>query len=240
MQHSRQNGLSTMTTSGFQRPGVAFPMRALTSVVALCTALLLTSASERVSAQDMATLLNATLSTTQEIPLVETPSGAGGSAMVTVSADETEIAYTVELTGLFSAAPTAAHIHLAPPGETGPVLFFLCAAMPPQGVTTPVCPDVNGGLISGTLTAADLQAGAMTLPEAVATLLTGNTYINVHTSLNPSGELRGQVGPAMLNAAISSVQEIPAVTTASSAGGSAMLSINTAQDEIAYTVNYMM
>jgi CHRD domain len=208
-------------------------------IVALCTALLLTSTPGRVSAQGTATLLGATLSSTQEIPLVETPSGAGGSATVTVSADATEITYTLELTGPFGAAPTAAHIHLAPPGEPGPILLFLCATPPPPGVTAQPCPDVNGGPISGTLTAADLQAVVPTFAEAVAALLAGNTYINVHTSLNPSGEIRGQVGPAMLNAVISSAQEIPAVTTPSSATGSAMVSLNAAQDEITYAVDFV-
>ena len=237
MQYSRRNESSTATKAESQRPGVMPPIRIITSITAFCTVLLLTLTSGRVSAQGMETVLSATLSTTQEIPLVETPSGAGGSATVTVSADAAQITYTLDLTGPFSAAPTAAHIHLAPPGETGPVVFFLCATMPPQGVTTQACPDVNGGSVSGTLTAADLQAGAMTLAEAVAALLAGNTYINVHTSLNPSGELRGQVGPADLNAVISSVQEIPAVATPSSATGSATISINAAQDQITYTVD---
>lgn len=207
-------------------------------IVALSAALLLTSMPRRVSTQGTATSLGATLSTTQEIPLVETPSGAGGSATVTVSADATEITYTLDLTGPFSAAPTAAHIHLAPPGEPGPIVFFLCAAMPPQGVTAQACPDINGGSISGTLTAADLQAGAPTFADAVAAILDGDTYINVHTSLNQSGEIRGQVGPATLDAVISSAQEIPAVTTPSSAiGGSATISLNAAHDEITYEVD---
>jgi len=206
-------------------------------IVALCTALLSTSTPGRVSAQGTATSLAATLSPTQEIPAVETPSAAGGSATVTVSADQTEITYTLDLTGPFSAAPTAAHIHLAPPGEPGAILFFLCAAMPPPGVTAQACPDVNGGSISGTLTAADLQAAAPTFADAVAALLAGNTYINVHTSLNLSGEIRGQVGPATLDAVISSAQEIPAVATPSSATGSATISLNAAQDEITYAVD---
>jgi hypothetical protein len=208
-------------------------------LVALCTALFLTSTPGRVSAQGTATLLGATLSTTQEIPLVETPSEAGGSATVTVSADQTEITYTLDLTGPFSAAPTAAHIHLGAPGVAGDVIFFLCATTPPPGVTAQACPDAAGSPISGTLTAGDLQAAVPTLAEAVAALLTGNTYINVHTSLNPTGEIRGQVGPATLHAVISSAQEIPAVTTPSSATGSARVSLNAAQDEITYMVDFV-
>jgi hypothetical protein len=53
--------------------------------------------------------------------------------------------------------------------------------------------DVNGRLSAGTLTDDDLVAGDI---DALLEVLQGGFgYINVHTTANPGGELRGQVAP---------------------------------------------
>ncbi len=66
---------------------------------------------------------------------------------------------------------TAAHIHRAEPGVNGPIIHpFASAASPFSGVF-------------------DLSAGDLT------DLAAGNLYVNVHSTANPGGEIRGQIGP---------------------------------------------
>jgi hypothetical protein len=50
--------------------------------------------------------------------------------------------------------------------------------------------------MTGVLTAADFSASGpvTTFAEAVAAIRAGTTYFNLHTSANPGGEIRGQIG----------------------------------------------
>jgi methylglyoxal synthase len=169
------------------------------------------------------TTLGVVLSANQEAPPVATPSTAKGAGIVTVSADQSTINYTLTLSGPFSGDPQAAHIHAGATGSPGPVIFFLCSssATAPEGVQA--CPTAEGGELSGTLTEAAFMpqpdAGVATFADAVAALNRGGAYVNVHTEANTSGEIRGQVGPVGLGAILSSAAENPPVTVPSSATG---------------------
>lgn len=68
--------------------------------------------------------------------------------------------------------PTLMHIHRAPAGENGPVVFDLGEPVSPVIATW----------------------SGMT-PEEVADLFAGNFYINIHTSGRPDGVIRGQILP---------------------------------------------
>ena len=81
--------------------------------------------------------------------------------------------YTGQVSGLTSNV-TAAHIHTGTAGTTGGVLI-------PLSVVTMT----NGAVFSGTLT----QLQALTLFSAYP----GGLYVNVHTTANPDGEVRGQI-----------------------------------------------
>jgi hypothetical protein len=120
---------------------------------------------------------NATLTGAQEVPPVTT--SATGTSVAVVNATRTEIAVTVNATG-FTTAITAAHIHSGPPGVAGPILFDLSLGP----FTSP---------LQKTLTAADLKQGQGTFVQAVDLLLSGGTYVNVHTTAYPNGEIRGQL-----------------------------------------------
>lgn len=84
-----------------------------------------------------------------------------------------------------------AHIHAGAQGVNGGILFTLCdAAISP-------CTVSNGVIsLSGTLTATEFSpAGGLTnFAEAVAAIQAGGTYVNVHSTTNPGGEIRGQIG----------------------------------------------
>jgi hypothetical protein len=111
---------------------------------------------------------NVVLSGAQEAPPVNTT--ATGSGTITVVMDRS-ISGTVTTTGV---AGTAAHIHIAAPGENGPVIF-------PLNKTAENVWSVGPGVRLN-----DVQYEAFKL---------GNLYVNVHSAANPSGEIRGQIKP---------------------------------------------
>ncbi len=135
--------------------------------------------------------LRANLSGFQEVP--SKLSKGTGTFTATISADRTSITYTETFSGL-SAAAQASHIHFGQPGVSGGIFVFLCG-----GGGKPDCP-ANGGTVTGTIVAADILATnpdqgihAGNMEDAVSALRSGDTYVNVHTSTFPAGEIRGQV-----------------------------------------------
>ena len=109
----------------------------------------------------------AQINTQQEVP---SPGGGGhGFAVITVDTDANTLTYHIEITGL-SSSEIGAHIHgPAAPGEVSfTFLHFL-----PLG-------NVKDGVWNYT---EDLE------PD----ILAGRTYINCHTQLNQTGEIRGQI-----------------------------------------------
>lgn len=130
-----------------------------------------------------------TLNGFQEVPAIAT---AGvGQFKVTISADETTIAYELSYSGLEGGAVSAAHIHLGQLGVNGGVIAFLC------GGSKPACP--ASGPVTGTIVAADIvgPAGqgiaAGDLAKAIRAIRVGKAYANVHTATYGSGEIRGQI-----------------------------------------------
>ncbi|HEY7307368.1 MAG TPA: CHRD domain-containing protein [Bryobacteraceae bacterium] len=130
------------------------------------------------------TLFTTTLSGALETPPTGSP--ATGTAMVDYITASNDLTYSVTFSNL-EAGATVAHIHVGAPGVPGPVILPL---------------NLNGaagstsGTFSGTLTAADLTPGdgINTFQDAINALFAGNTYVNVHSSLFPAGEIRGQLG----------------------------------------------
>lgn len=70
------------------------------------------------------------------------------------------------------ASPTAAHLHEAPPGENGPVVFAFASAASPFSGDAPLT------------------------PQQVASFAGGILAVDVHSVDVPDGEIRGQVGTA--------------------------------------------
>jgi len=100
---------------------------------------------------------------------------------------------------------TQAHLHIANPGNNGPIVVFLCsnARNEPDGVTVRACPP-SPNVVEGTIVAADvigLTEGDTVIIEAgdlngLFRLMTqGAVYVNVHSGDHPSGEVRGQIRP---------------------------------------------
>jgi hypothetical protein len=126
----------------------------------------------------MAAMRAATLVPTEEVPPATASTGTGTSS-VTINAERTQIQVSVTYSGLTT--PTnMAHIHKAAVGVAGPIIFDLSTAQ----FTSP---------LSKTLTAADLKPNMGTFAENLDAILNGGTYVNVHTTMYPTGEIRGQL-----------------------------------------------
>ena len=150
----------------------------------------------------------ATLSGAQEVPPVAT--SASGSATFTLSADRTQLAYHVthDVVG-----GTASHIHLAAAGENGAVIHPFA----------PFATDMSGTL---TITSSDAD-----------NLAQGRLYVNVHSTANPGGEIRGQIlrpGDTLWVAHLTGGQETPAIT--STGTGSAALILDGTGTSLRYHV----
>ena len=90
-----------------------------------------------------------------------------------------------ELAGGSLIGVTSANIHSGAIGVAGPIVVTLYQPASASGT-------INGTFARGSLTAANLPGG-LTLAALKTLILSGNAYINVRTTANPSGELRGQI-----------------------------------------------
>jgi hypothetical protein len=111
---------------------------------------------------------NVILNGNQEVPPVST--AATGSGTIRVLMDRS-VSGSVMTSGV---AGTAAHIHLAAPGQNGPVII-------PLNRTAD-----NTWSVPASIRLNDTQYEAFRL---------GNLYVNVHSAANPGGEIRGQLTP---------------------------------------------
>lgn len=112
---------------------------------------------------------------------------ARGSAIFQLSADGTELSYRLIASNIDDVL--MAHIHCcAGPGVNAGIAVWLY----PDGPPPQLIPGRHDGVLAtGTITDDDVIG--MSLAELVEQIRTGNTYVNVHTSELPSGEIRGQL-----------------------------------------------
>jgi CHRD domain len=128
--------------------------------------------SARMGSSTEAVALKATLAAGAEVPRpTGAKPGAGGSfaAGLTRKASGGTLAWRLTFHGL-TGASIAAHVHTGKPGKAGPIAVALC-----------------GPCRSGQRGSAKVNA------RTVSALMTGGAYVNVHTTKNPGGEIRGQV-----------------------------------------------
>jgi hypothetical protein len=123
-----------------------------------------------------------------EVPAVVTVST--GQAIFKLSPDGSSLHYKLIVANLEDTLQ--AHIHLAPAGTNGSVVAFLYPSGPPPQL---IPGNFSGVLAEGDITAANLRGPllGMTIDDLMANITAGNAYVNVHTSANPGGEIRGQI-----------------------------------------------
>lgn len=156
----------------------------------LLTAVITTVSSNSASA---ATLFTTNLSGANEVPPVSTT--GTGFASVSLSGDMLSI--SLSFSGLTS-PDAAGHIHCC-----GPVGVNEAIALPFTGFPTAVLAGTYSATfdltVASTYTAAFVTTYGGTASSAetalIAGLNAGEAYANIHTMLNPGGEIRGQLAP---------------------------------------------
>ena len=153
-------------------------------IKSIVSAVLLSAALAACGGSDTVAVSNkyaATLNGANETPAVTTD----GSGTATLTVNGGTVTYTVNITGL-SAAPLASHLHLGAAGVAGGVV------VPFKGL-----PTTATGTFTGTFTEADIKPSTSpavtTLADLIVQMRAGKVYVNVHTSNNQGGEIRGQV-----------------------------------------------
>jgi len=108
------------------------------------------------------------LSGAEETPPVTT--SATGEGKITVAKDHS-VSGTIKTTGVDG---IAAHIHVGPPGQSGPPIITLTKGA------------------DGTWT---VPKGSKLTDEQFESFKSGNLYVNVHSAEHKPGEIRGQLKP---------------------------------------------
>jgi CHRD domain-containing protein len=136
------------------------------------------------TAQAQTVRLAATLTGGNETPIVLT--GAFANATVTVDLGTQTVSWSIDVFNMPSGTNNA-HFHVGAPGIAGPTVVNVAF---PAGISN----DYN---LSGSATAANLlprtDQGIRSWDDFLQALLGGQTYLNVHSAVNPGGEIRGQV-----------------------------------------------
>ncbi|MCS6805181.1 MAG: CHRD domain-containing protein [Acidobacteriota bacterium] len=166
------------------------------------------------STADAQTVFTARLNKAQEIPAPTGDNVATGTATMKLTENpdgSALLAYSITVTGL-SGPIRAAHFHQAEAGRTGPVVKDL---------------NFTGGTAIGTWSSSDTTQPLT--PALLAALKAGDLYINIHTALNPPGEIRGQVYPTRsFKAELNVAQEVPPPTVTGTPSGTAAMTLRTA------------
>ena len=127
-----------------------------------------------------------------QIPPLGTGSPAIGEIEVEFDKGFTKLDVDLRVSGNTVGDIRAAHFHCARPGENGPIIFGLFSPGP-----FPVSNIVNGTLTNADSTGADCVPTIGRVVNNLASLAfamrEGLIYANVHTTVFPGGEVRGQM-----------------------------------------------
>ena len=151
----------------------------------------------------------------QEVP--PTGSTAGGAGILNLDPATGRITGRLTVDGMTA---NAAHIHSGAAGVNGPILFPLTETAAGSGIW---------------LTAPD----AVMTPEQITLLRSGGMYFNAHTTLNPGGEIRGQIARDVRFATLTGAEEVPATTSTATGTGTFIIDPATRAASGAITLNGM-
>jgi len=121
-----------------------------------------------------------------------------GTFNARISNDGTQIEWELSYNDLEGAVQQA-HIHFGQKAITGPISVFLCTNLGNGPAGTQPCP-APPATISGIIVAADVTnlanergISAGELDELISAIRAGATYVNVHSTRWPLGEIRSQI-----------------------------------------------
>jgi hypothetical protein len=132
-----------------------------------------------------------------EVPVALSTTG-DGRFRLRVDDRAQELTYQLSYSNL-EGTVTQAHIHFGSVSQAGGISVFLCSNLGNGPAGTQACPAAPA-TISGTITAVDVIGPAAQgiaagqFAELVDAVRAGFTYVNVHTTLFPAGEIRAQLG----------------------------------------------
>ena len=130
--------------------------------------------------------LTASLNGANEPPTPGINTGDFGDAVVIVDMSARTVTYTVNVFNLPSGV-TASHIHVGAAGTPGPVVVNFA---PPLTAS-------NDFSFTGTTKDTEFilrpDQGIRSADDMFQAILGGNSYVNVHSSVNPGGEIRGHL-----------------------------------------------
>ena len=115
-------------------------------------------------------------------PVTTTATGSSEFELLTGSSMRFEIR-VAGITGV-----RMAHIHTAVADSAGPIAVTLFTTASPTGPQ-------SGVLASGSFTATNIELPGVSFDSLLSLMRRGRTYVNVHTSANQAGEIRGQIEP---------------------------------------------
>ncbi len=145
----------------------------------------------------------------------EMPTNAStATAIAALSLEGSNLNYYISFSGL-SGQAGAGHIH-APATPTNSA-----------NVMTPLTvPAATSGIVSGQ---------AVLTQDQITNLVNGLCYLNIHTTLNPNGEIRGQIVPLHMLASLNGASEVPPVTNTT---GTATASLTFIGSQLLYDISY--
>jgi len=170
------------------------------SIKRLLTALTVLFACVMTGAKEEKIELHATIVGIQEVVAGTIITNATGTFRATIN-DDSSLTYTLTYNNL-SSKVLQSHIHVGATKVAGDITIFLCSNLGNGPADTPACPDdaTHSGSVTRTVTAADVTnlAAAQGIPagdftDVVRAIVSHVTYVNVHSSNFPSGEIRGQI-----------------------------------------------
>jgi len=120
-----------------------------------------------------------------------------GHATLRTTLTSNAIEFRFEFSGLTTNL-VQTHYHFSQKHVSGGIMVFLCG--PAGSPAKQACPSDTHGVVMGTLHAEDvigpvpqnIQAGDLASVERA--IRNGAAYLNLHTTMFPGGEIRGQIG----------------------------------------------
>jgi hypothetical protein len=174
--------------------------RLLTLAVAMSAGVAVTAAGSVATAGDRShgapVVLHERLTGYEETPLAVSTAGSG-RFRAQINESEERITYSLSYADL-EGTMTQAHIHFGARAQSGGISVFLCTNLGNGPAGTQACPP-SPGTVTGTITPADIIGpgaqgiAAGEFDELVDAIRAGATYVNVHSTLYPVGEVRGQI-----------------------------------------------
>lgn len=170
--------------------------RLLVTAVAVGTVVATVATGSAATARGGEDVFREQLSGFEETPVALSTTGSG-QFRLEIDDRADEISYRLSYTAL-EGNVLQAHIHFGAPAQSGGISAFFCTNLGNGPAGTQLCPAAPA-TVTGTIVPADVigPAGqgiaAGQFEELVDAIRAGYTYANVHSSLFPAGEIRGQL-----------------------------------------------